>query len=127
MSEKPGMDLDGKVALVTGAASGIGRATCIRMAEAGAAVLLPAVGELLEVEVAEPSGAVVWKAAEVRTVRHEERRFVVCVNGEEDFLEEYGIEDHSSEWRRPTEDCRLEADKDADAPMDEVREPLPEP
>jgi hypothetical protein len=53
------------------------------------------------VEVAEPSGAVVWKAAEVRTVRRGQRRFVVCVNGEEDFLEEYGIEDHGTEWRRP--------------------------
>jgi hypothetical protein len=71
-------------------------------AEAGATVLLPAMGELLEVEVAEPSGAVVWKAAEVRTVLHEPRRFVVCVNGEEDFLEEYGIEDHGTEWRWPT-------------------------
>ena len=36
---KPALDLDGKVALVTGAASGIGRASCIRYAEAGAAVM----------------------------------------------------------------------------------------
>ena len=37
--ETPTRDLDGKVAMVTGAASGIGRATCLRMAEAGAAVM----------------------------------------------------------------------------------------
>jgi hypothetical protein len=33
--------------------------------------------------VAEAGGAVVWKAAEVRTLRRGQRRFVVCVNGEE--------------------------------------------
>ena len=34
-------------------------------------------------QVAEAGGAVVWKAAEVRTLRRGQRRFVVCVNGEE--------------------------------------------
>ena len=33
-------------------------------------------------------------------------RFVVCVNGEGDFLEEYGLDDEGTEWRRPVPaDC----------------------
>lgn len=27
-------------------------------------------------------------------------RFVACVNGDEDFLEEYGPEDEHKEWRK---------------------------
>ena len=40
-----------------------------------------------------------WRAAEVREVK-EGGRFVVCVDGDEDFVEEYGPEDEGSEWRR---------------------------
>jgi NAD(P)-dependent dehydrogenase (short-subunit alcohol dehydrogenase family) len=38
-SPQPASDLSGKVALVTGAGSGIGRSTCLRLHEAGAAVM----------------------------------------------------------------------------------------
>ena len=38
-SVTPFIDLTGKVAIVTGAASGIGRAACIRYAQVGAAVM----------------------------------------------------------------------------------------
>ena len=44
--------LDGRVALVTGAASGIGKATARRLAEEGAAVLLTDVNEAAGVAVA---------------------------------------------------------------------------
>ncbi len=39
------MEIEGKVALVTGAASGIGRATAIALADAGAAVVIADIDE----------------------------------------------------------------------------------
>eukprot|EP00967_Tisochrysis_lutea_P027821 scaffold32325_cov26-Tisochrysis_lutea.AAC.3 len=60
-----------------------------------------AVGEILEVEVAEEDSSeeVSWKPSEVREALTS-GRFIACVNGDEDFLEEYGPEDEGREWRR---------------------------
>lgn len=63
---------------------------------------VPKAGDLLEVEVAETEeqgGGVAWKPSMVREVLANQR-FVACVNGEEDFLEEYGMEDEGKEWRK---------------------------
>ena len=68
-------------------------------------------GELLEVEVADPEedgGAVGWKPAVVTEVLPHQR-FRAMVNGEDDFVEEYGMEDESREWRKvaPDDLCRV--------------------
>ena len=63
---------------------------------------VPKLGELLEVEVAESEengGSVDWKPAIVKEVLPRQR-FVAMVNGEEDFMEEYGMEDEGKEWRK---------------------------
>lgn len=41
-------------------------------------------------------------ALRVAQVRQElpDLRFVACVNGEEDFMEEFGMEDEGNEWRK---------------------------
>ena len=62
----------------------------------------PVVGEKIEVEVAEPEekgSDKIWKKAVVSELRPC-KRFICCINEEEDFLEEYGMEDESIEWRR---------------------------
>ncbi|KAL1508490.1 hypothetical protein AB1Y20_004591 [Prymnesium parvum] len=59
---------------------------------------VPTLGEILQVEVDE-NGKVTWKNAEVRQVMPS-RRFYVCVNNDEDFIESYGMEDEFKEWRR---------------------------
>ena len=61
----------------------------------------PVLGAFIEVEVAEQDGSVLWKPSQVCELRGGER-FVACVNGERDFLEEYGPEDEGTEWRRPS-------------------------
>jgi NAD(P)-dependent dehydrogenase (short-subunit alcohol dehydrogenase family) len=60
------MDIDGKVALVTGAGSGIGRATAIRLAREGAAVVVDDVDEHAGVETVQLIGAAGGRAAFVR-------------------------------------------------------------
>ena len=45
MTEAPGLGLHRRTALITGAATGIGRATAIRLAQAGAAVVINHVGQ----------------------------------------------------------------------------------
>ena len=66
---------------------------------------LISVGTIIEVEVAtdagegEEEGTVEWKASRVTSLLPG-GRFIACVGGEGDFLEEYGPEDEGSEWRQ---------------------------
>ena len=56
-----------------------------------------AVGQILEVEV-DDGGTISWKPSRVVELL-EGNRFTVCINGESNFLEEYGDEDEGTEWR----------------------------
>lgn len=55
---------------------------------------------VVEVEVAEKGGRVEWKPSRVMEVRAN-GHFVACVNGDPEFLEEFGPEDENTEWRFP--------------------------
>lgn len=78
--------------------------------------VVPAVGEELEVEVQEANGMVMWKPAVVRKLKPR-GRFVVCVNGEDDFIEEYGLQELGREWKRPPATVeRLEAEREERGP-----------
>ena len=57
------------------------------------------VGAFLEVEVADDDG-VSWAPAKVTELK-DGGRFIACIRGEPDFVEEYGPEDEGSEWRVP--------------------------
>eukprot|EP00966_Prymnesium_polylepis_P006615 152188-Prymnesium_polylepis.1 len=57
------------------------------------------VGELLEVEVDAGDAGVVWQPA--RVLASGPDTLTVCINGDEDFIEEYGPNDEGKEWRRP--------------------------
>ena len=63
--------LDGRVALVTGAASGIGKATARRLADEGAAVLLTDVNEALGATTTEAAHGVRWPRRVPPARRHE--------------------------------------------------------
>ncbi|KAL1520435.1 hypothetical protein AB1Y20_022018 [Prymnesium parvum] len=62
-----------------------------------------AVDALIEVEVAAADGSVCWKPSRV-TSTLDGGRFVACVNGEPDFLEQFGAEEEGTEWRWPAEE-----------------------
>jgi len=68
---------------------------------------VPGIGSELEVEVEVSPGVIVWKRGEVRTIK-EGGRFVVCVALDEEFLEEFTLEDEGVEWRRVAQRGRLE-------------------
>ena len=56
------------------------------------------VGSEMEVEVGDKERAR-WRSSEVRALLSN-GRFLVCVDGDEDFLEEFGPDDEGVEWRR---------------------------
>ena len=62
LPEMPSMSLDGKVALITGASSGIGQGAAVALAQAGARVLCAARGEKRLGETVEQLLSKGWKA-----------------------------------------------------------------
>ena len=66
MSQAPTFDFTGKVAFVTGAASGIGRATALAFAQAGAAV---AIADIAEAGLTETAAQITALGAKVLAVR----------------------------------------------------------
>jgi NAD(P)-dependent dehydrogenase (short-subunit alcohol dehydrogenase family) len=66
MPTHPAFDLTGRSAIVTGAASGIGRATCLALAEAGVDLLLADLNEEALVEVAAEAGRFDRRAVSMR-------------------------------------------------------------
>jgi NAD(P)-dependent dehydrogenase (short-subunit alcohol dehydrogenase family) len=104
---------EGKVAVVTGGGSGIGRATCLRFAEEGAAVAVAEIDETRGKEVAEEISRAGGKAISVRTdVADEESvraavsriaaslgRIDVLVNNAAVFVLK-GIDATVAEWRK---------------------------
>ena len=92
---------------------------------------VPVPGEKLMVEVQQARG-VVWQQAVVKRAKGK-GRFTVCVNGESDFIEEYGLEDQGREWKRPRATIdRLEKERAARGPAAEkaasqVAPPYPYP
>eukprot|EP00966_Prymnesium_polylepis_P040890 948802-Prymnesium_polylepis.1 len=49
----------------------------------------------------EEDGVISWKPAEVRSVTARQRTFIVCINGDEGFIEEFSLRDENAEWRYP--------------------------
>jgi len=87
-----GLDGEGREwrRVASGGATAIGR-----LAEVGCVL---EVGSEVEVEVGDKERAR-WRSSEVRALLSS-GRFLVCVDGDEDFIEEFGPDDEGVEWRR---------------------------
>ena len=102
--EEYGMEDEGsewrRVGAPAASAAGAGRAgrAGAGQADRPAAAGPPQLGDDVQVEVAEDDRTC-WRPAKVRRLA-DGGRFVVCVDGDEDFIEEYGMEDEGREWRR---------------------------
>eukprot|EP00966_Prymnesium_polylepis_P172346 3985789-Prymnesium_polylepis.1 len=62
----------------------------------------PRVGQEVFVDVTAQSRG--WLPAEVRDVKPCGKRFSVCVNGDEEFVEEFDVDNEHHEWVRASED-----------------------
>lgn len=66
---------------------------------------MPTVGTLIEVECDDGGdGPATWKSGEVRLVVPSKGRFRVVVDEDEEYVEEFGMEDEGDQWRRGASD-----------------------
>ena len=67
---------------------------------------MPKEGDYLEVEVnldEADGGGTAWRPAVVVTLDPKVQRFSAIVNGDDDFVEEYGMQDEGTEWSKVAE------------------------
>ena len=75
------VDLSGKAAIVTGGAKGIGQGICLRLAEAGAKVLVADMDEATAQQTAEEIAGRGWSAEAIKTDVSEEEQVEAMVAG----------------------------------------------
>ena len=60
------------------------------------------IGDIIEVEITDEDGCIVWRPACVLACDPHGTSFRACINGDPDFVEEYTSDEEGREWRVPS-------------------------